>query len=203
MAATIDFGSILNSVADVVLEFLNINDVPAGDGEYSFLCPKELKDGEDPYIWVKPVDGRKKFKASMGQLASMRVFTGESKNITSDYTKEFRELPLASNFQDQSAGKDAAWMTNVRLVCVRQLMVLNQSLSGKDNTPVYKRASYKGLDDYNAGLEKLKEKHGVDWLKTIDGRIALKGLRVTLEQSGLKAGVADTDRVLIPVFILK
>jgi hypothetical protein len=203
MAATIDFGSILSAVADVVLEFLNVNDIAVSAGEYCFELPKELKDGEDPYLWVRSLDNKnKRHRCSIGQLAALRIFKGELKDLTADWTKDFRALTLASNFQDESAGKTADWVKSLRLVCVKQLAVLNTSLSdGK--TPVYKRTSYKDVDLYNDKVAALKTQHGRNYFQEIDGKIALKALRVSLECSGLKPDTKDTDRVLIPVFILK
>lgn len=205
MAVDLNPTNILDAVMAVELETSNINDIEAGDGEYVVTCGKLEKEGDTPFVWFKPKAGTnaKKFKASVRQLASARVYGG-SGVPSNDWSKDFYVTPDCRSFQDlcfSRAGESANWLTSATFVCIKQLKVRNQNVPG--DVPLYKRKFYKGFQAYNDALVNVRKLHGDHYWESISGRIAVSDLRKTLESSGLVDGVTDADRVLIPVFKLK
>lgn len=202
MANTLNFASVLTAICEIVLEFLNLNDVPVGVGEYHLVLPSSLGEKEKPYAFLANQDGTKRYRCSMAQLAAMRVYQGAVKDLKCEWSKDFKSAANCLSFQELvRKSNDAAWLEKAKFTCVAQLKVQNSSFEAA--TPVYKRTSYKGFDDYKERMAKLKKEHGSEWFETVDARVSLKDLRKVLETSGLKDGEEKPENlVLVPVFVV-
>lgn len=205
MAIELNARSIMDAVLATELDFANINDIEAGDGEYVVTCGKLQKAEDTPFVWFKPKTGTnaRKFKASARQLAAARVFGGSGVPGV-EWSRDFLTAPDCRSFQDlcfSRASESADWLLNATFVCIKQLKVRNQNVPG--DVPLYKRKFYKGFQAYSDALVDVRKQHGDNYWESLSGRVAVAALRKTLEQSGLVDGVTDADRVLIPVFRLK
>ena len=196
--------SLLEGILAVELEYHNVNEIEIGDGLYFIELP-EQKDAAYPFVYLVREGTTDRYRCSINQLAALRVFKLSPTEFKVSWTKDFREAAGCGFFQHTVLERKAAGGFNskeLRLKCIGRMRRLNELVS-VENTPVYARKCYTWIDSFTEKREALKKEHGTAWLQTIDGRVAMKGLRETLEKSGLKPDYAANPaawEVKVPVF---
>jgi hypothetical protein len=198
---------LLEGILAVELEFHSINEITAGDGLYFIELP-EQKDAAQPFVYLKKEgDDTVRYRCSVNQLAALRVFSQAPGSFSIAWSQDFRGAAGCSYFQSSVLERKSAGTLNLnslRFKCIGQMRRRNDLVEPK-NTPVYQRKCYTGIDSFTTQRDALKKANGGEWFNTVDGRVAMKGLRETLEKSGLKPEfVADAAawEVKIPVFVL-
>jgi hypothetical protein len=188
-------------VCEIILESLTLNDIASGKGVYHIELPSTLGDDVKPHVYFVNEDGTKRYRASIAQLAALRVYTGKPKDFACEWSKDFKSKVNCLSLQDfiRTSKSDASWLERAKFTCTAQMLVLNSSLPTP--TPVYRRNCYSGHDAYKEQVDAFRAANGAAWFDTIDARIQLSKLRKELETSGLKKGAdEDANRVQIPVF---